>query len=40
MCGYLCIEFIDFMLAHKKLDDFTNMFSPYNFDENDKIILS
>ena len=28
MCGYFCIGFIDFMLASKKLTDFTNMFSP------------
>ena len=26
-CGYFCIGFIDFMLAGKKLNDFTNMFS-------------
>ena len=25
MCGYFCIGFIDFMLAGKKLTDFTNM---------------
>ena len=40
MCGYFCIGFIDFMLAGKKLTDFTNLFSPYNFDKNDSIILS
>ena len=40
MCGYFCIGFIDFMLADKKLTDYTNMFSPYDFDKNDKIILS
>ena len=40
MCGYFCIGFIDFMLANKKLTDFTNLFSPYNFDKNDQIILS
>ena len=27
MCGYFCIGFIDFMLACKKLTDFTSMFS-------------
>ena len=26
-CGYFCIGFIDFKLAGKKLNDFTNMFS-------------
>ena len=30
MCGYLCIGFIDFMLAGKKLTDYTNLFSPYD----------
>ena len=40
MCGYFCIGFIDFMLAGKKLTDFTNLFSPYDFDKNDQIILS
>ena len=37
MCGYFCIGFIDFMLAGKKLNDFTALFSPYDFDKNDKI---
>ena len=32
MCGYFCIGFIDFMLADKKLTDYTNLFSPYDFD--------
>ena len=40
MCGYFCIGFIHFMLAGKKLTDFTHLFSPYNFDKNDSIILS
>ena len=40
MCGYFCIRFIDFMLAGKKLTDYTNLFSPYNFKKNDNIILS
>ena len=29
MCGYFCIGFIDFVLADKKLTDFTNLSSPY-----------
>ena len=33
MCGYFCIRFIDFMLADEKLNDFTNLFSPYDFDK-------
>ena len=40
MCGYFCIGFIDFMLAGKKLTDFTSFFSPYDFKKNDDIILS
>ena len=31
MCGYLCIGFIDFVLAGKKLTDHTNLFSPHDF---------
>ena len=31
MCAYFCIGFIDFMLAGKTLTDYTNMFSPYDF---------
>ena len=30
-CGYFCIRFIDFMLAGKKLTDYTNWFSPHAF---------
>ena len=37
MCGYFCIKFIDFM--GKILTDFTNLFSPNNFENNDKMIL-
>ena len=40
MCGYFCIGFIDFMFANKTLTDYTNLFSPYDFDKNDQIILS
>ena len=40
MCGYFCIGFIDFMLAGKTLIDYTNLFSPYDFDKNDQIIFS
>ena len=32
------IGFIDFMLAGKKLTDYTNMFFPYNLKKNDTII--
>ena len=39
MVGYFCIGFIDFMLAGKKLIDYTNLFSSYDFDKNDQIIM-
>ena len=37
MCGYFCIEFINYMLKGKKLLDYTNLFSPNDFKKNDKI---
>ena len=40
MCAYFCIGFIDFMLAGKKLTDYTYIFSPNNFKRNDDIILN
>ena len=40
MCEYFCIGFIEFMLAGKTLTDYTNLFSPRDFDRNDQIILS
>ena len=40
VCGYFCIGFIDSMLACKKLTDFTNLFSPLDFEKNDSIILN
>ena len=40
MCSYFCLGFIDFMLAVKTLIDYANMFSPYDFNKNDRIILS
>ena len=39
MSGYFCIKFIEFMFANKTLIDFTNLFSPYDFEKNDKIIF-
>ena len=38
MCEYFCIGFIDFMLAGKKLTDYT-VFSPNNYEKKDDIIL-
>ena len=40
ICGYFCIGFSDFMLAGKKFTDYTSLFSPYDFDKNDHIILT
>ena len=37
MCGYFCIGFLDFML--KGLLEYTNLFSPNDYEKNDKIIL-
>ena len=39
MCGYFCIGFIDLMLKGKSLLDYTNLFSPNDYEKNDKIIL-
>ena len=38
MCGYFCIEFINYMLNGKALLDNTNLFSPNDFKKDDKII--
>ena len=40
MCGYFCIGFIDFMFNGKSLTDYTNLFSPNDFNKNDDIILN
>ena len=40
MCAYFCIGFIDFMLKVKRLIDLTNLFSPSNVEDNDKIIFN
>ena len=39
MCDYFCIGFIDFMLAGKKLTDYTSLFSPHDFEKNDSMTL-
>ena len=39
MCEYFCIGFIDFTLKGKSLLDYTNLFSPKDYEKNDKIIL-
>ena len=40
MRGYFCIGFINFMFNGKSLTDYTNLFSPSNFNKNDDIILN
>ena len=39
MCGYFCIGFINFIFNGKNLIDYTNLFSPNDFNKNDNIIL-
>ena len=39
MCGYFCIGFINFIFNGKSLTDYTNLFSPNDFNKNDDIIF-
>ena len=39
MYRYFCIGFIDLMLKGKSLLEYTNLFSPNAYENNDKIIL-
>ena len=36
-CGYFCIGFIDFTLKGKSLLNYTSLFSPNEYEKNDKI---
>ena len=38
-CGYFCIGFFDFMLKDKSLLEYKNLFSPNEYNKNDKIIF-
>ena len=38
MCGYFCIEFINYILKGRTLLDYTNLFSPNDFKKNDRVI--
>ena len=38
MCGYFCIEFINYMLKGKTLLDYTNLFSPNDFKRTTKLL--
>ena len=40
MCDYFCSGFINSMFKAKSLTDYTNLFSPNNFKNNDDIILN
>ena len=40
ICGYFCIGFIYFILAGKTLTEFSNLFSPNNFNKNDDVTLN
>ena len=40
MCGYFCVGFIDFMLKGKSLLEYTNLFSPNDYEKNEKITLN
>ena len=39
MCGYFCIGSFNFMLKGKSLLDYTNIFSPNEYEKTDKIML-
>ena len=39
MFGYFCIGFIDFILGGESLLQYTNLFSPSDYEKNNKIIL-
>ena len=39
MCGYVCTGFIDFMLKVISVVDYTNLFSPNEYEKNGKMIL-
>ena len=40
MCGgHFCIGLIDFMLKGKRLLDYASLFSPNDYEKNDKILL-
>ena len=38
MCGYFCIEFINYMLKGNTLLDYADLFSPNDFKKNDRVI--
>ena len=38
MCGFYCIAFIEYLIAGKTLLEYANLFSPNNYQKNEKII--
>ena len=38
ICGYFCTGFIDFMLKGKSLLEYTNLFSPNEYQKNENNI--
>ena len=40
MCRFYCIAFIEYMLAQKTLLDYTNLLSPNDYENNDKILYT
>ena len=40
MCGYFCIEFINYMFDGKSLIDSTSLFSPHDFKKNEQMSKS
>ena len=38
ICGFYCVTFIEYVIAGKTLSDYTNLFSPNDYQKNDKII--
>ena len=39
MCGCFWVVFIDFMFKGKNFLDYADLFSPYDYEKNDKINL-
>ena len=39
LCGYFCIKFLEYMFSGKTLTEYTNLFSPTDFNKNDKKVL-
>ena len=39
MCKYFCIGCIDFLLKRNISLDYTNLFSPNDYEKNDKITI-